>query len=222
MKKNILISPSVLAADFSKLGEEIQLVSEEGADLIHLDVMDGHFVPNLSFGADIIKGIRGFSNLPFDVHLMIENPEHYVDAYVEAGANFITVHPEATPHIHSVLQKIHKAGVKTGIALNPGTPIEALENVIDMIDLIIVMTVNPGFGGQSFLLSQLAKISKIRSIIDTENYLIDLSVDGGINAKTAALAIGAGANVLVAGTSIFKSKDKTYLESINRLRNIVP
>ena len=222
MKKNILISPSVLAADFSKLGEEIQLVSEEGADLIHLDVMDGHFVPNLSFGADIIKGIRGFSNLPFDVHLMIENPEHYVDAYLEAGANFITVHPEATPHIHSVLQKIHKAGVKTGIALNPGTPIEALENVIDMIDLIIVMTVNPGFGGQSFLSSQLPKISKIRTIIDDGGHSIDLSVDGGINPITAKLAIDAGANILVAGTSIFKAGDETYSKSIKRLRNLNP
>ncbi len=222
MKKNILISPSVLAADFSKLGEEIQLVSEEGADLIHLDVMDGHFVPNLSFGADIIKGIRGFSNLPFDVHLMIENPEHYVDAYVEAGANFITVHPEATPHIHSVLQKIHKAGVKTGIALNPGTPIEALENVIDIIDLIIVMTVNPGFGGQSFLSSQLPKISKIRTIIDDGGHSIDLSVDGGINPITAKLAIDAGANILVAGTSIFKAGDETYSKSIKRLRNLNP
>ena len=222
MKKNILISPSVLAADFSKLGEEIQLVSEEGADLIHLDVMDGHFVPNLSFGADIIKGIRGFSNLPFDVHLMIENPEHYVDAYVEAGANFITVHPEATPHIHSVLQKIHKAGVKTGIALNPGTPIEALENVIDIIDLIIVMTVNPGFGGQSFLSSQLPKISKIRTIIDDGGHSIDLSVDGGINPITAKLAIDAGADILVAGTSIFKAGDETYSKSIKRLRNLNP
>ena len=222
MKKNILISPSVLAADFSKLGEEIQLVSEEGADLIHLDVMDGHFVPNLSFGADIIKGIRGFSNLPFDVHLMIENPEHYVDAYVEAGANFITVHPEATPHIHSVLQKIHKAGVKTGIALNPGTPIEALENVIDIIDLILVMTVNPGFGGQSFLSRQLPKISKIRTIIDDGGHSIDLSVDGGINPITAKLAIDAGANILVAGTSIFKAGDETYSKSIKRLRNLNP
>ena len=222
MKKNILISPSVLAADFSKLGEEIQLVSEEGADLIHLDVMDGHFVPNLSFGADIIKGIRGFSNLPFDVHLMIENPEHYVDAYVEAGANFITVHPEATPHIHSVLQKIHKAGIKTGIALNPGTPIEALENVIDIIDLILVMTVNPGFGGQSFLSSQLPKISKIRTIIDDGGHSIDLSVDGGINPITAKLAIDAGANILVAGTSIFKAGDETYSKSIKRLRNLNP
>ena len=222
MKKNILISPSVLAADFSKLGEEIQLVSKEGADLIHLDVMDGHFVPNLSFGADIIKGIRGFSNLPFDVHLMIENPEHYVDAYVEAGANFITVHPEATPHIHSVLQKIHKAGVKTGIALNPGTPIEALENVIDIIDLILVMTVNPGFGGQSFLSSQLPKISKIRTIIDDGGHSIDLSVDGGINPITAKLAIDAGANILVAGTSIFKAGDETYSKSIKRLRNLNP
>ena len=222
MKKNILISPSVLAADFSKLGEEIQLVSEEGADLIHLDVMDGHFVPNLSFGADIIKGIRGFSNLPFDVHLMIENPEHYVDAYLEAGANFITVHPEATPHIHSVLQKIHKAGVKTGIALNPGTPIEALENVIDIIDLILVMTVNPGFGGQSFLSSQLPKISKIRTIIDDGGHSIDLSVDGGINPITAKLAIDAGANILVAGTSIFKAGDETYSKSIKRLRILNP
>ena len=222
MKKNILISPSVLAADFSKLGEEIQLVSEEGADLIHLDVMDGHFVPNLSFGADIIKGIRGFSNLPFDVHLMIENPEHYVDAYVEAGANFITVHPEATSHIHSVLQKIHKAGVKTGIALNPGTPIEALENVIDIIDLILVMTVNPGFGGQSFLSSQLPKVSKIRTIIDDGGHSIDLSVDGGINPITAKLAIDAGANILVAGTSIFKAGDETYSKSIKRLRNLNP
>ena len=222
MKKNILISPSVLAADFSKLGEEIQLVSEEGADLIHLDVMDGHFVPNLSFGADIIKGIRGFSNLPFDVHLMIENPEHYVDAYLEAGANFITVHPEATPHIHSVLQKIHKAGVKAGIALNPGTPIEALENVIDIIDLILVMTVNPGFGGQSFLSSQLPKISKIRTIIDDGGHSIDLSVDGGINPITAKLAIDAGADILVAGTSIFKAGDETYSKSIKRLRNLNP
>ena len=222
MKKNILISPSVLAADFSKLGEEIHLVSEEGVDLIHLDVMDGHFVPNLSFGADIIKGIRGFSNLPFDVHLMIENPEHYVDAYVEAGANLITVHPEATPHIHSVLQKIHKAGVKTGIALNPGTPIEALENVIDIIDLILVMTVNPGFGGQSFLSSQLPKISKIRTIIDDGGRSIDLSVDGGINPATAKLAIDAGANILVAGTSIFKAGDETYSKSIKRLRNLNP
>ena len=222
MENNILISPSVLAADFSKLGDEVQSVSEMGADFIHLDIMDGHFVPNLSFGADIVKGIRAYSNLPFDVHLMITNPEIYINSYVDAGANLITVHPESTSHIHSVLQQIKKSGIKAGVALNPGTPIEVLDNIIDITDLILVMTVNPGFGGQSFLLSQLAKISKIRSIINKGNYLIDLSVDGGINAKTAALAINAGANVLVAGTSIFKSKDKTYLESINRLRNIVP
>ena len=153
---------------------------------------------------------------------MIENPEHYVDAYVEAGANFITVHPEATPHIHSVLQKIHKAGVKTGIALNPGTPIEALENVIDIIDLILVMTVNPGFGGQSFLSSQLPKISKIRTIIDDGGHSIELSVDGGINPITAKLAIDAGADILVAGTSIFKAGDETYSKSIKRLRNLNP
>jgi len=222
MENNILISPSVLAADFSKLGDEVQSVSEMGADFIHLDIMDGHFVPNLSFGADIVKGIRAYSNLPFDVHLMITNPEIYINSYVDAGANLITVHPESTSHIHSVLQQIKKSGIKAGVALNPGTPIEVLDNIIDITDLILVMTVNPGFGGQSFLLSQLAKISKIRSIINKDNYLIDLSVDGGINAKTAALAINAGANVLVAGTSIFKSNDKTYLESINRLRNIVP
>ena len=222
MENNILISPSVLAADFSKLGDEVQSVSEMGADFIHLDIMDGHFVPNLSFGADIVRGIRAYSTLPFDVHLMITNPEIYIKSYVDAGANLITVHPESTYHIHSVLQQIKKSGIKAGVALNPGTPIQVLDNIIDVTDLVLVMTVNPGFGGQSFLLSQLAKISKIRSIIDKENYSIDLSVDGGINAKTAALAIDAGANVLVAGTSIFKSKDKTYLESINRLRNIVP
>ena len=222
MENNILISPSVLAADFSKLGDEVQLVSEMGADFIHLDIMDGHFVPNLSFGADIVKGIRAYSKLPFDVHLMITNPEIYINSYVDAGANLITVHPESTSHIHSVLQQIKKSGIKAGVALNPGTPIEVLENIIDITDLVLVMTVNPGFGGQSFLLSQLAKISKIRSIIDKKKYSIDLSVDGGINAKTAALAVDAGANVLVAGTSIFKAKDKTYLESINRLRNIVP
>ena len=222
MKNNILISPSVLAADFSKLGDEVQSVSEMGADFIHLDIMDGHFVPNLSFGADIVRVIRPYSNLPFDVHLMITNPEIYISSYVDAGANLITVHPESTSHIHSVLQQIKKSGIKAGVALNPGTPLEVLDNIIDVTDLVLVMTVNPGFGGQSFLLSQLAKISKIRSIIDKENYSIDLSVDGGINAKTAALAIDAGANVLVAGTSIFKSKDKTYLESINQLRNIVP
>ena len=221
MKNNILISPSVLAADFSKLGDEVQSVSEMGADFIHLDIMDGHFVPNLSFGADIVREIRPHSNLPFDVHLMITNPGIYIKSYVDAGANLITVHPESTSHIHSVLQQIKKSGIKAGVALNPGTPIEVLDNIIDIIDLVLVMTVNPGFGGQSFLLSQLAKISKIRSIIDKENYSIDLSVDGGINAKTAALAVDAGANVLVAGTSIFRAKDKTYLESINRLRNIV-
>ena len=222
MENNILISPSVLAADFSKLGDEVQSVSEMGADFIHLDIMDGHFVPNLSFGTDIVRGIRPYSNLPFDVHLMITNPEIYINSYVDAGANLITVHPESTSHIHSVLQQIKKSGIKAGVALNPGTPIEVLDNIIDVTDLVLVMTVNPGFGGQSFLLSQLAKISKIRSIIDKENYSIDLSVDGGINATTAALAIDAGANVLVAGSSIFKSKDKTYLESINQLRNIVP
>tara|TARA_B100000989_G_C19392878_1_gene406492 strand:+ start:93 stop:761 length:669 start_codon:yes stop_codon:yes gene_type:complete len=222
MENNILISSSVLAADFSKLGDEVQSVSEMGADFIHLDIMDGHFVPNLSFGSDIVRGIRPYSNLPFDVHLMITNPEIYISSYVGAGANLITVHPESTSHIHSVLQQIKKSGIKAGVALNPGTPIEVLDNIIDVIDLVLVMTVNPGFGGQSFLSSQLAKISKIRSIIEQENYSIDLSVDGGINAKTAVLAIDAGANVLVAGTSIFKSKDKTYLESINQLRNIVP
>ena len=222
MENNILISPSVLAADFSKLGDEVQSVSEMGADFIHLDIMDGHFVPNLSFGADIVRGIRAYRNLPFDVHLMITNPEIYIKSYVDAGANLITVHPESTSHIHSVLEQIKKSGIKAGVALNPGTPIEVLEYIIDITDLVLVMTVNPGFGGQSFLLSQLAKISKIRSIIDKESYSIDLSVDGGINAKTAALAVDAGANVLVAGTSIFKSEDKTYLESINRLRNIVP
>ena len=222
MNQRVKIAPSILSADFSKLGKEISDLDKTNCDYIHIDVMDGHFVPNLTIGPDVIKSIRHFTKKTFDVHLMITSPEIYINSYVDAGANLITVHPESTSHIHSVLQQIKKSGIKAGVALNPGTPIEVLNNIIDIIDLVLVMTVNPGFGGQSFLLSQLAKISKIRSIIDKENYSIDLSVDGGINAKTAALAVHAGANVLVAGTSIFKSRDKTYLESINRLRNIVP
>ena len=220
MQKIVRVAPSILAADFSRLGEEISAVTEMGADIIHLDIMDGHFVPNLSFGSDIVKALRVHSDLPFDVHLMIKNPEQYIDAFVDAGADWITVHPEATPHIHSVLQKIHEAGVKSGIALNPGTAFEAIDGILDVIDLILIMTVNPGFGGQSFLNSQLQKISKTRSKIDEMSLSIELSVDGGINAKTAKLAVEAGADILVAGSSIFKQSGIQYSESIEKLRNL--
>lgn len=220
MQKIVRVAPSILAADFSRLGEEVSAVTEMGADFIHLDVMDGHFVPNLSFGSDIVKGLRSYSDLPFDVHLMIKNPEQYIDAFVDAGADWITVHPESTPHIHSVLQKIRQAGLKAGIALNPGTSIDTLDGVIDIIDLILIMTVNPGFGGQSFLNDQLQKISKTRSKIDKISALIQLSVDGGINLKTARLAIEAGADILVAGSAIFKQNGIRYSESIEKLRNL--
>ncbi|MBH69060.1 MAG: ribulose-phosphate 3-epimerase [Rhodospirillaceae bacterium] len=219
MQKNIRISPSILASDFSRLGEEVKDISRMGADFIHLDIMDGCFVPNLSFGADIVKAVRPHSHLPFDVHLMIDSPERYIQSYVDAGADIITVHPEATFHIHSTLQKIRETGTKVGIALNPGTSIQVLDGIADLIDLILIMTVNPGFGGQSFLNSQLRKISDVRLKIDELKQPIDLSVDGGINRETAKLAIEAGANVLVAGTAIFRANGRPYSETIDKLRN---
>ena len=225
MQQNIRIAPSILAADFARLGEEVRAVTEAGADYIHLDVMDGHFVPNLSFGPDIIKAMRGQSDLPFDVHLMIGPVDPYIGDFIAAGADIITVHPEAGAHVHGTLQTIRKAGKKAGVALNPGTPIEVLDNVLDLLDLVLVMTVNPGFGGQAFIDSQVAKISQARARIDATGRPIDLSVDGGIKPETAARAIAAGADVLVAGTAVFRGGDGAggevarYAENIDRLRN---
>ena len=213
------IAPSLLAADFSKLGEEVVAVSEMGADLIHLDVMDGHFVPNISFGPDIIASIRKFSSLPFDVHLMIEPVDSYIEAFVAAGSDMLTVHVEAGPHIHNTLQKIQGFGIKAGVALNPGTPIEMLDNLWGLLDLVLVMTVNPGFGGQRFLESQLSKISSIRHKIDQLERPVGLSVDGGINEKTGQMTIEAGADILVAGSSVFRLEGVPYSKAIEQLRN---
>jgi ribulose-phosphate 3-epimerase len=219
MDNTIRIAPSILAADFSRLGEEVAAVTEMGADLIHLDVMDGHFVPNISFGPDIIAAIRKYSNLPFDVHLMVEPVDGYIEAFVAAGSDILTVHAEAGPHIHGTLQKIRASGIKAGVALNPGTPIESLDYLWDQLDLILVMTVNPGFGGQSFIKSQLSKISAIREKINQLGYPVSLSVDGGVNKESGRQAIEAGADILVAGSSVFRLEGVSYSEAIEQLRN---
>lgn len=213
----IKIAPSILSADFSRLGEEVAAISKAGADYIHVDVMDGHFVPNLTIGPVVIKSIRGATNVPFDVHLMIENPERYVEAYVKAGANVVTVHAEACTHLDRTLQLIKSFGVKVGVSLVPSSPASMLEYVMDTVDLILVMTVNPGFGGQSFIPSQLEKIREIRSMIKKTERIIELEVDGGINPQTARLVIEAGANVLVAGSAVFDG-GKDYAARIAALR----
>jgi ribulose-phosphate 3-epimerase len=216
--KPVRIAPSILAADFARLGDEIAAVSTAGADFIHVDVMDGHFVPNITIGSDVVAALRSASELPFDVHLMISPVDCYISGFAEAGADIITVHPESGPHLHRTVQLIRSLGKKAGVALNPGTPIDAIDNVIDDIDLVLVMTVNPGFGGQAFIESQLAKIAAVRAKIDASGRDIDLEVDGGINAETAALAVGAGADLLVAVTATFKGGREAYTENIARLR----
>ncbi len=218
MSRVIRIAPSILSADFAKLGEEVRAVTQAGADYIHVDVMDGHFVPNLTIGPGIVKAVRRHSDSPFDVHLMISPVDPYIDNFVEAGADIITVHVESGAHLHRTLQKIKGAGRKAGVALNPATPAEAIDHVLGDVDLILVMTVNPGFGGQSFIKSQLEKISVLRGKIDASGRDIDLEVDGGINFKTAPLAIKAGANVLVAGTATFDGGKSSYKDNIAELR----
>ncbi len=218
MPKPVRIAPSILAADFARLGDEIAAVTEAGADFIHVDVMDGHFVPNITIGPDVIGALRSASSLPFDVHLMIAPVDCYIPAFAEAGADIITVHPESGPHLHRALQLIRSLGKKAGVALNPGTPVEAIDNVMGDVDLVLVMTVNPGFGGQAFIESQLAKIEAVRKRIDASGRDIDLEVDGGINAETAGRAVAAGADLLVAGTATFTGGAGAYAANIARLR----
>jgi ribulose-phosphate 3-epimerase len=217
--RKIKIAPSILASDFARLGEEIKAITEAGADYIHIDVMDGHFVPNLTFGPWVIKAIRSYSSLPFDVHLMIEPVDPFIEAYANAGADIITVHAEATKHLHRTVQLIKSFGKRAGVSLVPTTPASALEYIINDIDLVLVMSVNPGFGGQSFIHSQIDKIKIIRSMIDKTGHEIDLEVDGGINAQTAKLAIEAGADVLVAGSAVFNKNPADYAKNIVSLRS---
>ncbi|MGP1494251.1 MAG: ribulose-phosphate 3-epimerase [Streptobacillus sp.] len=212
MKKEIIIAPSLLAADFSKLKEEVKAIENTKAKWLHLDVMDGNFVPNISFGADIVKAIRKDSNLYFDAHLMIENPEWYIDTMADAGVQSISIHVEATKHLDRALQLIKARGLKAGVAINPATDIAFLDNIYEKLDLILVMTVNPGFGGQKFLNQMIEKIRKIRNKFPH----IDIQVDGGINNETAKLVIEAGANILVAGSYVFSGN---YSEKVNSLLN---
>lgn len=218
MQQPIRIAPSILSADFARLGEEIGAIERAGADYAHIDVMDGHFVPNLTIGPSVIKALRPHGKLPFDVHLMITPVDPFIAEFAAAGADIITVHPEAGPHVHRTLQLIRSLGKKAGLALNPGTPVEMALAVLDLLDLVLVMSVNPGFGGQSFIESQLPKIAQLRRAIDASGRPIDLEVDGGINEQTARTAVAAGADVLVAGTATFKGGTTAYADNIRGLR----
>lgn len=218
MQQSVRIAPSILSADFAKLGEEVRAIDEAGADWIHIDVMDGHFVPNLTIGPGVVKALRPHTDKPFDVHLMISPIDNFLDAFAEAGADTITVHPEAGPHVHRTVQHIKSLGKRAGIVLNPATPIDALDYLLEDIDLVLVMSVNPGFGGQSFIDSQLRKIEVIRARIDESGKAIDLEVDGGIDPDTAPRAISAGADALVAGTATFRGGPEAYAGNIAALR----
>jgi len=224
MMRKVKIAPSILAANFARLGDELHAMTEAGADYIHIDVMDGHFVPNLTIGANVVKALRASSPLPFDVHLMISPVDPFVEGFVKAGADIITVHPEAGPHLDRTLQLIRGstskrgAPVKAGVALNPATPIALIEEVLEYVDLVLVMSVNPGFGGQEFISSQLKKIEALRKAIDRAGLKAELEVDGGINDETAPRVVAAGADVLVAGTASFKGGPDSYAANIRRLK----
>ncbi len=214
----VIIAPSILASDFSKLGEEVRAITAAGCDWVHVDVMDGHFVPNITIGPDVVKAIRPHTDIPFDVHLMISPVDLHLDAFAAAGANLISVHPEAGPHLHRTLRRIRELGCRPGVVLNPSTPASVVEPVLDDIDLILVMSVNPGFGGQSFITSQLRKIEALRKMIDASGRDIVLEVDGGVTQQTAPQCIAAGATALVAGTAVFKGGPDAYAGNIAALR----
>ncbi len=213
-----IISPSILSADFARLGEEIRAIDAAGADWIHVDVMDGHFVPNITIGPGVVKALRPHSSKPFDVHLMIAPVDPFLDAFAEAGADIITVHPEAGPHLHRTIQRVKALGKKAGVSLNPGTPAKMLDYVLEEIDLVLVMSVNPGFGGQKFIHSQLKKIEAVANRVAKENLDVIIEVDGGIDPETAPLAVAAGATALVAGTAAFRGGADAYAGNIRALR----
>ena len=212
----VKIAPSILSADFSKLGEEILAVERAGADYIHIDVMDGHFVPNITIGPLIVDAIRPITKLPLDVHLMIENPDQYIEAFVKAGADYITVHVEACRHLHRTIQIIKSYGVKAGVVLNPATSVETIQHIIGDIDMVLLMSVNPGFGGQQFIPEVLPKIRKVKEMADQKGLTIEIEIDGGVNPETAKKCIEAGANVLVAGSAIYNQPD--YAKAISQIR----
>ena len=204
----IKIAPSILAADFSKLAEEVREIDKAGADLIHIDVMDGHFVPNITMGPIVVEALRPVTALPLDVHLMIENPDAYIEQFAAAGADYITVHVEACPHLHRTLQLIRSTGVKTGVVLNPHTPVESILHVLENVDMVLFMTVNPGFGGQAFIHSVLPKVKQLSTIIKERNLAIEIEIDGGVDENTIIPCVEAGATILVAGSAIFHSEDR--------------
>ena len=206
-RREIYLAPSILSADLLRLEEQVRLVAENGASFIHIDVMDGHFVPNLTFGHNMVKALKRFVKIPLDAHLMISNPDQYIEAYARAGADILTVHQEACPHLHRTIQAIHQQGMKAGVSLNPGTPVETVKEVISDLDLLLIMTVNPGFGGQQFIPRGLDKIRQARQLIDESGKDVLLQVDGGVNSETAAEIVNSGANVLVAGSAIFGQAD---------------